>query len=147
MTAPKFGGVPVPGSAMPSPEANSATAPISNAAALSPSASLVNNSLPLFGTPCRQMNTSADIGLHRQIDPIGAFGRVGADRALWVLRLDVAPAPLPDGDAVDDRDPGARRRSLPAFGLAFGRLKNVIAGRAGAARLGERHRQIAQLRL
>jgi hypothetical protein len=63
------------------------------------------------------------------------------------LRFDIAPAPLPNRDAVDDRDPGACRRTLPAFGLALYRLKNVIAGRARASRLCEGDRQIAKLRL
>jgi len=50
MRAPKFGGVPVPGSAMPSPEANSATARSATRRLCRRQHRLLNNSLPLFGT-------------------------------------------------------------------------------------------------
>src|SRR5215471_4524125 len=72
---------------------------------------------------CRaEKKYSADISLHREIDPVGAFGRLGGDRAFGILRLHIAAAPLPNGD------PGADRRPLPPFGLRLDCLENVAAG-------------------
>src|SRR5215472_13606680 len=97
---------------------------------------------------CRaEKKYSADISLHREIDPVGAFDRVGGDRAFGILRLHVAAAPLPNGDPIDDGHPGADRRPLPPFGLRLDCLENVAAGGCRGPRLGECHRQIAKLRL